>query len=186
MMSNRARSIWKRVFTWLFAGVSIVYLAARFIHPAHAHEGLVHDGCSPGQTFAAAGLEISGAFTRAMLPGARSAGGYMHVTNTGTEPDKLLGATTDASQLVRVHASELEGDVMKMSNVEDGLEIPAGGSIELAPGGGHHLMFMGVGTPFKQGECVEVTLQFEHAGDVPIVMTIEEPAAKDASGHDTH
>ncbi len=152
--------------------------------PALAHEGLRHEGCAPDQTFTAGDLTISGAFTRAMLPAAKVAGGYLTIENGGTSPDRLLGGATEAARTVQVHQMQMEGDMMKMSEVEGGLEIPAGGKAELTPGG-YHIMLMGVGTPFREGECLDLTLKFEKAGDVPVVLAVGgTAAAAPPEGHD--
>lgn len=154
--------------------------------PALAHEGLVHDGCPIGQVFTAGDLTISGAYTRAMLPQAKVGGGYLVIDNTGVAADRLLGGTTEVAKTVQVHQMKMEGDMMKMGHLEGGLEIPAGGSVALTHGG-YHLMLMGVGTPFKQGECLELTLKFEQAGDVPVVLNVGGPAADAApAGHAGH
>lgn len=152
--------------------------------PAFAHNGLVHDGCAANQTFTAGDLAISGAFTRAMLPKAQVAGGYLVIENKGAAPDRLIGGATMAAKVVQIHQMKMEGDMMKMNEVEGGLEIPAGGKVELTPGG-YHVMMMGVDTPFNEGECVELTLTFEKAGDVPVVLSVGGTAAATApKGHD--
>ena len=46
------------------------------------------------------------------------------------------------------------------------------------------MMFMGIATPFKDGECVEVTLTFAHAGNVPVVLAIGGVAADAPPMHD--
>lgn len=154
--------------------------------PSLAHEGLVHDGCPVGQVFTAGDLTISGAYTRAMLPQAKVGGGYLVIDNKGVAADRLLGGATEAAKTVQVHQMKMEGDMMKMGQVEGGLEIPAGGSVALT-NGGYHLMLMGVGTPFKQGECLELTLKFEQAGDVPVILNVGGPAADAApAGHAGH
>lgn len=146
--------------------------------PAFAHNGLIHEGCPTGQVFTAGDLTISGAYTRAMLPQAKVGGGYMTIENKGSAPDRLVGGTTEAATTVQVHQMKMEGDMMKMGEVEGGLEIPAGGTVALTTGGdGYHLMLMGVGKPFKEGECVQLTLKFEKAGDVPVVLNIGGTAA---------
>lgn len=147
--------------------------------PALAHNGIEHGGCAANQTFAAGDLTISGAFTRAMLPKAQVAGGYLVIENKGATPDRLLGGATQAAKVVQIHQMQMDGDMMKMSEVEGGLEIPAGGKAELTPGG-YHIMLMGVGTPFKEGECLELTLKFEKAGDVPVVLNVGGTAAASA------
>jgi periplasmic copper chaperone A len=65
----------------------------------------------------------------------------------------------------------MEGDVMKMRELPSGLEIPAGGTVELKPGG-FHLMFMGVKTPFKEGDTLKVELKFEKAGQVDVDLPV--------------
>jgi copper(I)-binding protein len=173
MMKERTRTILRRSMTWLFAGVSVVYLVARFAHPtpAHAHEGLVHEGCDPAAIVTSGDLTISGAFSRAMLPGAPAAGGYLTIANAGSSDDTLVSATSEAAADVQLHEMKMEGDVMKMAQLPGGIVIPAGGSATLEPGG-LHLMFLDVGTPFKEGECVQVTLSFANVGDVPVVLAI--------------
>ncbi|MEQ1769940.1 MAG: copper chaperone PCu(A)C [Devosia sp.] len=138
---------------------------------ASAHNGLEHQGCPTGQVFTAGDLSITGAFTRAMLPGARTAGGYLVIENKGSSADRLLGGSSLAAGTIQMHQMSVVDGVMKMGAVDGGLDIPAGGSVTLGPGG-FHLMMMDIGTPFKEGECLEIKLQFETAGEVPVVLNI--------------
>jgi hypothetical protein len=141
--------------------------------PAFAHMGMQHGGCPAGQEFTAGDLTISGAFSRATLPQAKVGGGYLTIVNAGTTPDRLLGGSTENARAVEVHQMQMVGDMMKMSEVEGGLEIPAGGSVELTPGG-YHLMFMNIIQPLIANECIDVTLNFEKAGAVAIQLPIGE------------
>ena len=157
--------------------------------PAFAHQGMLHDGCPAGQTFTAGDITVSGAFSRATLPQAKVGGGYLTIVNKGTAPDRLLGGSSENAKAVQVHQMKMEGDMMKMGAVEGGLEIPAGATIALAPGGdSYHLMFMDIGQPLKPGECLAVTLKFEKAGELPIQLNIGEPSAdappEGMEGHD--
>jgi copper(I)-binding protein len=138
---------------------------------AFAHNGLMHSGCPTGQSFTAGDITVTGAYTRAMLPNAPSAGGYLTIANAGTAADTLTGASSIAADQIGVHQMQMNGDVMEMSEVEGGLEIRAGGTVELAPSG-YHLMFTGIDTPFEEGQCVEVMLHFANAGDLPIQLNI--------------
>ena len=137
---------------------------------ASAHNGLAHDGCPTGQSFVAGDITVTGAYTRAMLPHAQAAGGYLTIANSGAASDTLIGANSQAAN-IEIHDMKMEGDVMKMAPVEGGLDIPAGGTVALAPMG-YHLMFTQIGVPFKQGECVELVLHFAGAGDLPIQLNI--------------
>jgi periplasmic copper chaperone A len=123
-------------------------------------------------------LKITGAWAKAMLPGQPVGGGYLTIENTGAEADRLVSATASVTPDLQIHEMKMEGDVMKMRALPDGLEIPAGGRIELKPGG-YHLMFMAVKTPFKQGDVLKVTLKFEKAGESEVALPVE---AADAMG----
>jgi periplasmic copper chaperone A len=116
-------------------------------------------------------LKISSAWAKAMLPGQPVGGGYLTIENTGAEADKLKSVSSSASPDVQIHEMKMEGDVMKMRQLPDGLEIPAGGKVELKPGG-YHLMFMAVPEPFKEGGMVKVMLKFEKAGDVELTLPV--------------
>ncbi len=116
-------------------------------------------------------LELSGAFTRAMPPRAISGGGFVTITNNGTEDDRLVSAASSAAEFVETHIMSMDGEVMKMQSRPDGFVIPAGETLELKPGG-KHLMFINVSEPFVEGEEVTVMLTFEHAGMVHLKLPV--------------
>lgn len=140
------------------------------------------------QTRTSSGLEISGAWTRATPPGAKVAGGYVKVTNTGTAPDRLVGGKFALSERVEIHSMSMSDGIMKMEQVSGGLEIKPGETVQLKPGG-LHLMFMGLSSDVKQGKPIAGALKFEKAGDVAVEFAVAPLGAKspDAhSGHDHH
>lgn len=126
-------------------------------------------------------LTLSQPFTRAMAPHAPVGGGYVTITNTGNSDDRLISATSDAAAQTQIHEMTMQGDVMKMRELSDGLPIPAGQTVTLAPGG-LHLMFMGVKTPFAEGQQIKVTLVFEKAGAVEIALPVGAMSAKAPMG----
>jgi len=126
-------------------------------------------------------LEIAHPWARATPPSAPAGGGFLKITNTGTTPDRLVSATSPGAEIVQVHEMKMDGSVMRMREVEKGLEIPPGGSVTLAPGG-YHLMMMGLKAPFKQGASVPVTLVFEKAGKIDVELAVEAMGAS----HTTH
>lgn len=72
----------------------------------------------------------------------------------------------------------MDGDVMRMRELADGLVVPAGETVTLAPGG-YHVMFMDLQKPLVKGEVISVTLTFEKAGDVTMDFpVIERPARR--------
>ena len=157
----------------LFLGFGV---CAHEHHGAHAVKAAAAQGA--GQAVEDAALKITGAWVKAMLPGQPVGGGYLTIENAGAEADKLVSVKSSASPDVEIHEMKMEGDVMKMRELSDGLEIPAGGKVELKPGG-FHLMFMAVPEPFREGGTVKVTLNFEKAGEVEVSLPV---AAADAKG----
>jgi copper(I)-binding protein len=126
-------------------------------------------------------LTISGAFARATLPNAPVGGAFMTIVNNGANADRLVSATSPAAGQVQFHEMQMEGEVMKMRELSGGLEIPAGGSVSLSPGGAH-LMFTKLNQRFVEGEKVPVTLTFQNAGSVTLDLTVAGVAA-DAPAH---
>ncbi|MTI18736.1 copper chaperone PCu(A)C [Rhodobacteraceae bacterium RKSG542] len=118
-------------------------------------------------------LELSKIWTRATPLNAKAGGAYVTITNKGETADTLVGAASDIAKKTEIHEMAVKDGVMLMRKLEGGLVIEPGQSVELKPGS-FHVMFMGLKAPIKKGEMVEVTLQFENAGDVPVKM----PAAK--------
>ena len=118
-------------------------------------------------------LEIEHPYARATPPNAPVSGGYMTIRNTGTEADRLLTGEAAFAERVEVHEMAMEGDVMKMRQLADGLEIPAGGEVVLKPGG-FHVMFIGIDSQFKPGETRKATVVFEKAGAIELEFQVED------------
>lgn len=116
-------------------------------------------------------LVLSDASARATLPGAPVGAGYLSIRNTGTTPDRLVSAASPLSGAVQIHQMRMEGDMMKMEELEGGLAILPGETVMLAPGG-LHLMFLGLTGPFSEGASVPVTLRFERAGAVEVELPV--------------
>lgn len=124
----------------------------------------------------AGSLTITGGFSRATLPNAPVGGGFLTITNTGSEDDRLISATSPVAGEVQIHEMKMEGDVMKMAQLPDGLPIPAGQTVTLQPGG-FHLMFMQLKQALVEGTKLPVTLTFEKAGSIEVELDIEGIAA---------
>ncbi|WP_193177196.1 copper chaperone PCu(A)C [Oricola nitratireducens] len=111
---------------------------------------------------------------RATPPGAPVSGGYMTIQNKGTEADRLIGGAADFAGKVEIHEMAMQGDVMKMRQLEDGLEIPAGGEVTLKPGG-YHVMFMMMKQPLEAGTKQKVKLIFQKAGEIDVDFNVVTP-----------
>lgn len=125
-------------------------------------------------------LSLAGAFIRATPADARSAGSFLDITNTGADADRLVAALSPAAAQMGLHEMKLDGKIMKMSEKAGGIEIPAGETLSLATGGFLHMMFVGIKAPFVEGDTVPVTLTFEKAGTVDLILPVEGEHA----GHD--
>lgn len=160
-----------------FAAIALAVGAAAFA-PALAHDYSIGE------------IAIGHPWTRATPPGAPTAAGYLTLRNAGSTADRLAGGSSPAAARLEIHMMEVKDGVMTMRPVEGGLEVPAGGSVELKPGG-LHLMFISPSAPFKEGERVTATLEFEKAGKVEVEFVVAPigspaPAHGSAPGHSGH
>jgi copper(I)-binding protein len=139
-------------------------------------------------------IEIAHPWSRATPPGAATGAGYLGLTNGGTEADRLVGLSSPVAAKVEVHQMSVTDGIMKMGAVEGGLDIPAGGTVALQPGG-YHLMLMGLTRPLVEGERVPVTLVFDKAGPVEVELAVDKigarapaagAAAADSGAHQHH
>lgn len=138
--------------------VLIVVIAAALPGAAFAH------GYKVGE------IEISDPYARAMLPGAKVGGGYLIVTNKGAA-DRLVSVASDRAPSVQLHEMKMDGGIMVMRQLGEGVAIPANSAVEFKPGG-YHVMFLNVTKPFKEGELVKATLTFEKAGSVEVEFQV--------------
>lgn len=129
-------------------------------------------------------LEIHHPNSPATLPGAPVGAGFLTIVNTGKEDDRLVSITSSIAGDTQMHEMAMEGDVMKMRQLKDGIPIPAGAKVELKRGG-LHVMFMQLKEPLKEGEMVKATLAFEKAGTVDVEFKVEAANAKH-EGHSDH
>lgn len=96
---------------------------------------------------------------------------YLTITNNGDDADRLVSLETDMAQAVEIHDVTIEDNVMEMTPLHDGLEIPAGESVSLEPGD-FHIMLIGITKSLVAGEHYDLTLTFENAGDVTVTVPI--------------
>ncbi|MEQ8346695.1 MAG: copper chaperone PCu(A)C [Sneathiellaceae bacterium] len=125
-------------------------------------------------------LEIAAPWIRATPPAARAAGGFLTIRNTGDTADRLTGLASPLGT-VEIHTMDMTDGVMRMRHLPDGLEIPAGETVMLKPGG-NHLMFVGLTRAVVQGSDVPVTLMFERAGEVAVMLEVAPIGARGPSG----
>jgi hypothetical protein len=82
-------------------------------------------------------ISVRQAWSRATPKGAQVARGYLRIENHGIAPDKLLSASTALAGKIEIHEMTMLDGIMMMRLIDNGLVIPAGETITLAPGGHH-------------------------------------------------
>jgi copper(I)-binding protein len=133
-------------------------------HPVSAHEIKLGN------------LVIHHPWIKQPVAGAAVAGAYTTIDNTGKEDDTLVSVSVDGASMSQIHEMKMEGDVMKMQELANGLVIPAGKSVQLKPKS-YHLMLMGLSTTYMEGEQVKGSLTFAKAGKVDVDFEVVGGAA---------
>jgi periplasmic copper chaperone A len=139
-------------------------LALVNVQKAHAHETKVGD------------ITIQHPWARQSPMKAGVAAGYMIVTNAGKEDDRLVKATSEITANVQLHDMKMDGDVMKMFELKEGIVIPAGQTVELKPKS-LHVMFQDLKSAPVEGQMFKGTLTFEKAGTVDVEFEVTNPDA---------
>jgi copper(I)-binding protein len=141
---------------------------------------LLLSGAAMAHDFKAGSIEIDHPWSRATPAGAKVGAGYLVLKNAGAA-DRLVSATAPFAGRVEIHEMAMKDGVMTMRPLADGIAVPAGGTVELKPGG-YHIMFMDLKSPLKEGTLVDGTLTFEKAGTVNVQFKVE-PVGAATSGH---
>lgn len=110
--------------------------------------------------------------------------GGCYATFLSSTDDRLLGGATPRASQLQIHEMSMEGGMMRMGELKDGLPLPAGEGVTLAPGG-NHLMLIGLTQPLVEGETVLLTLRFGSAPEVTVQAQVRTPPVA-GSGHGGH
>jgi copper(I)-binding protein len=145
-------------------------IGSAVITPAAAHD------------FKAGALKLDHPWTRAT---AGSVGaGYVTIINTGKAADQLVSASSPVAAKTEIHSMTMDGGVMKMRPLPNGLVLPAGKTTALKPGG-YHIMLIGLKAPLVEGKLVPLTLNFAKTGTVKVEMKVEAAGATEPA-HANH
>ncbi|HSJ58215.1 MAG TPA: copper chaperone PCu(A)C [Anaerolineae bacterium] len=157
---------YKRLVICFLALLSIVALSAC---GASSGSDLVID-----EVWARPAMVAAGAMAGSGGMGAAGTGAvFMRIANDTGEADRLVGGTTDVAQAVEIHETVMEGEVMRMQMLPQGLDIPAGGEVLLKPGS-YHVMLIGMQRDLVVGDTFEIELNFEKAGSRVVTVQIRE------------
>lgn len=112
--------------------------------------------------------KVEGAWARPTVSGQAGGGGFLKITSATA--DRLVSASTPISKTVELHTMQMDGDVMRMREIP-AIDIPAGQTVELKPGG-LHVMFIGLTQTLDNGASFPLTLRFEKAGEVKVDVQV--------------
>lgn len=172
----------------VLAAAMLVLAACQPSNDHAAHEGstatppAAADAAAHPARSASPAVHASQAWARATPPGAAVGAGYVTLRNDADTADKLVAIRSEASARVEIHEMRMDGDVMKMRHLDEGLALPPHATVVLQPSG-NHLMFIEPRAPFVAGTPVEATLTFQNAPPVTVRFDVK-PMGADGPGED--
>ncbi len=119
-------------------------------------------------------VTVSEAWARATVPGQKATGAFMKLT--AKDSVKLVGVSTPAAGVAEIHEMKMDKDVMKMAALPNGLDLPAGKSVELKPGS-FHVMLMDLKAPLTKDTSVPLILVFQDAKGVKTNLEVKVPVS---------
>ena len=138
------------------------------------------------QHYTAGDIHVFDAYARPTVSHQPTAGAYVGLENMGKQPDRLISASSPAAKRVEIHTMSMDHNhVMKMKEI-GAIDLKPGEAITMKPGDGFHLMLIGLNQRLKAGDTFPMTLVFEKAGKVEIVVAVDSKAGKGGEHHHSH
>ncbi|UOR02842.1 copper chaperone PCu(A)C [Leucobacter allii] len=178
-----------RTVAALAAPALAIALLAGCASPSDAPAGAAASAETSGSAAATAeGVALSGGWAKA---GEGMTGVFGTLENAGEAPVVLERVESPAAGMIELHETVTSGSSSTMREVDGGFEIPAGGSVELAPGG-DHIMFMDMPKALLAGDEVPLTLVFDDGSTLEVSVLAKDYAGAEenyesgAPGDDAH
>jgi copper(I)-binding protein len=127
-------------------------------------------------------LHIQHPHARPTIANMPASAAYFNVENKGKSADKLIGASSPVAKSVEIHTMSMDNGVMKMREVGT-IELKPGEKIMMQPGGGYHLMLMGLTQQLKPGDRFPMTLTFEKAGKKEVNVAVDRKPGESEHQH---
>jgi len=130
------------------------------------------------------GVMIHNAKARETFAMATTAAVYLTVMNHGDEKVTLLGVTVDKAIAgeAQLHTTVMDGDMMKMRQITNGIDISPGDMLEFKSGS-YHVMLMGLVKPLVEGASFELTLNFANQPSMTTTVTVGAGAGEHSHHH---
>jgi copper(I)-binding protein len=124
-------------------------------------------------TGAYAQVSVSEPWVRATVPAQKATGAFMQLT--AKQDARLVEAKSSRAGVVEIHEMSMDGSVMKMRALPNGLDLPAGKAVALKPGG-YHVMLMDLKSQIREGDSVPLTLVIQDKDGKRSTLDITAPA----------
>lgn len=111
------------------------------------------------------------------------AAGYFTIKG-GEEDNRLLSITSPKVASIEFHDMSMKDGMMEMKRIDDGIAIPAHGTVSFSPAGMHAMMF-GIASEVKPGRKILLTFRFAK-GEPANVEALVKGVGEDDSGHGVH
>jgi copper(I)-binding protein len=108
----------------------------------------------------ASSLMVHDAWVRETIAAGGTSAAYVTIDNPTAQPVTLTGITVAGAGRAQIHEMVGPATAATMRRVES-LVIPAHGSLALAPGGTHVMLF-DINPPYTPGQSVTMTVTFAH------------------------
>ena len=119
-------------------------------------------------------VQVSDAWARASVPGQTATGAFMKIT--ARQDSRLVGVASPSAGVAQVHEMKMDGAVMQMRALPNGLALPAGKTVELRPGG-YHIMLMDMNASLPTGSTLALTLVFQDAKGAQSTLRLNVPVS---------
>jgi copper(I)-binding protein len=127
-------------------------------------------------------VDVKDAWARTTVQGQKASGAFMKLT--AKEATRLVSVSSPVAGVTEVHEMKMDGDVMRMRALA-GLDLPAGQTVELKPGG-YHVMLMDLKTALRKDSSIPLTLVFKNARGVESKLEVSLPVLTTAPGAAAH
>jgi periplasmic copper chaperone A len=116
-------------------------------------------------------IQIKGTWARATPPGATNGAVYLSIQNIGKQAEQLIGVASPMAKIVELHNHEMVDGLMRMRKL-DSIDVAAGATVTIAPGG-LHIMLIGLARTLVDGEEFAITLSFSLSGQIETAVKIQ-------------
>ena len=144
---------------------------------------LLSGGMAHSQTAARNSIVIESPWSRATPAGAKNGAIYATVINNGNSDDRLVGAATPVGGQVQFHSVVEENGVSRMRELPN-IDVRLGAKVTFSPGG-MHIMVVGLKEPLKEGQSFPMTLTFEKAGKIEVMVPVAKVGAMQGPAMDS-